>query len=26
VFGRGRLARVRGYRDVAPAVSGLFVR
>jgi len=25
-LGRGRLARVRGYRDVAPAVSGLFVR
>jgi Mg-chelatase subunit ChlD len=25
-LGRGRLARVRGYRDVAPAVSGLFAR
>jgi Mg-chelatase subunit ChlD len=24
--GRGRLARTRGYRDVAPAVSGLFAR
>jgi hypothetical protein len=23
-LGRGRLARIRGYRDVAPAVSGLF--
>jgi hypothetical protein len=23
-LGRGRLARTRGYRDVAPAVSGLF--
>ena len=25
-LGHGRLARVRGYRDVAPAVSGLFAR
>jgi Mg-chelatase subunit ChlD len=25
-LGRGRLARVRGYRDVASAVSGLFAR
>jgi hypothetical protein len=25
-LGRGRLARTRGYRDVAPAVSGLFAR
>jgi Mg-chelatase subunit ChlD len=24
--GHGRLARIRGYRDVAPAVSGLFAR
>jgi hypothetical protein len=23
-LGHGRLARTRGYRDVAPAVSGLF--
>jgi hypothetical protein len=25
-LGRGRLAVIRGYRDVAPAASGLFAR